>query len=73
MDTFICDFGSKSSVRIGLVGNGLFSTIGKNNVVRAGHYLAVTGFGTSIIIVFVFDGISKAVRFLRGLHTKHLE
>jgi hypothetical protein len=70
MDTFISDFGSKSSVRIGLVGNGLFSTIGKNNVIRAGHYFAVTGFGTSIIIVFVFNGISKAVRFLRGLFKK---
>ena len=69
-DTFISDFSSKSSVRIGLVGNGLFSTIGKNNVVRTGHYFAVTGFGTSIIIVFVFNGIGKAVRFLRGLYKK---
>ena len=39
-------------------------------MVRTGHYFAVTGFGTSIIIVFVFNGIGKAVRFLRGLYKK---
>ena len=62
-DPLILDLSNVTRVSIDSVVNNLFSSVGKEDVIRAGHDLTVARFSVAKIVVrwLVFDGVIEAV------------